>query len=182
MTSPADTPLPVPPAPFFQAGYTYRHAPGTHGNERFLCEYIAIAPPEFQSPLERSPVAWGWINAIKTNSDEIHFGAFHLDDFTTWEVDPDVDPKPLSGETITAQNANHVLWHFNQGGLRPGSFTTALLNLLARADPLNAARLARSFPALRRAMFMAQDTRTGIAELKRIAASEAPPKTTVIQQ
>jgi hypothetical protein len=31
-------------------------------------------------------------------------------------------------------------------------------------------------------MFMAQDTRTGIADLRRIAASQTPPKTTVHQQ
>jgi hypothetical protein len=170
------------PEPFFQEGYTYRHPAGQYGNERFLVEHVATAPGDFQDTTTHALVAFGWINAEKTNGTEIHFGPFYLDDYTGWEIDPDTTPRTLSGEVITAENANHVLFHFASGGYPAGSFTTALLDLLGRADPVNAARLARSFPALRRAMFMAQDTRTGIADLRRIAASQTPPKTTVHQQ
>lgn len=55
---------------------------------------------------------------------------------------PEIDPADV------AAVAQAVLWQFGdfQHGLRPGSFTEALLELAARADPVNRHRLARSFP------------------------------------
>lgn len=174
MTSPTDTPRARAHARFFQVGYTYRHIKGLHGNERFLVEHIAVPPEEFQnSPGEpgtgEAPVAFGWINAIKGNGSEIHFGAYYLDDFTSWEVDPDVEPRPPFNERIRPSTAMHVLWHFGAGGYPPGSFTQALMVTFACGDPASAARLTMAFPELGRAMHMAQNTETGVHELQRIA-------------
>jgi len=76
---------------------------------------------------------------------------------------------------ITPETARHVLHTFGAaGGWRPGTFTTRLLDLLAYADDDNAARLATAFPAEAAAVHLAKYEESGIAQLQRIAGSEAP--------
>lgn len=90
-----DTTETAEPAPeFFRVGHTYRHPPGHVGDERFLVEHIATAPADFHSKLEPGPVAFGWINARRKDGNEVRFGAYNLDDFTGWELDPDTEIRP----------------------------------------------------------------------------------------
>lgn len=74
--------------------------------------------------------------------------------------------------TITPTIAMHVLYHFGEGGIRAGSFTTRLIDLIAHADPGNQNRLGAGFPGYVHAVYVAQNRETGIAELKAIAAQE----------
>lgn len=72
--------------------------------------------------------------------------------------------------TITPETARHVLWTFgHEGGYRPGTFTTKLLELLAYAPPTQEARLALGYPEETAAVHLAKHTEDGIAKLKTIA-------------
>lgn len=75
--------------------------------------------------------------------------------------------------TITKETARHVLWVFAcEGGYQPGSFTQKLLELLACADPVNAFKLAMTFPAEAEAVRMAKNDKDGIAKLTAIATGQ----------
>ena len=75
-----------------------------------------------------------------------------------------------AGAFIDTQTAQHVLWHFGQGGYEPGSFTKHLLLAIGTADPANQTRLSLGFPGYVAAMQLAQTSDTGIATLQTIAA------------
>jgi hypothetical protein len=78
-----------------------------------------------------------------------------------------------TGATIPIETARHVLWVFgSEGGYRPGSFTQRLLELLAHADAVNAAKLAQAFPAEAAAVQLAQYDENGIAQLSAIATGQ----------
>lgn len=78
----------------------------------------------------------------------------------------------LSSEEITPTIAQHVLWHYGEPGMEPGSFTKALIALIARADPHNRRRLATAAPGYVAACNWAEATDGGIADLRKIAAGE----------
>lgn len=84
---------------------------------------------------------------------------------------------PPASPQISFEVANHVLWHFSQGGLKPGSFTTHLMMAFATADPMRRAQLMEAFPAYGWAMHLAQNTERGIGQLRVIA--DGGPKSTV---
>jgi histidinol-phosphate/aromatic aminotransferase/cobyric acid decarboxylase-like protein len=65
--------------------------------------------------------------------------------------------------------ARHVAWHFSiPGGMRPGSFTETLIELIVRADPMNYTRLRMVYPTYAMYIFMAQETEVGAIELQRL--------------
>jgi len=70
---------------------------------------------------------------------------------------------------ITPTMAAHVLHHFDGGGIRAGSFTVRLVELITHADPSNRARLALGFPGYVAAVNLAQHSLGGMTELRRIA-------------
>jgi hypothetical protein len=72
--------------------------------------------------------------------------------------------------TITPAIAAHVLHHFDGGGIRAGSFTVRLVELITHADPTNRARLALGFGGYVTAVSLAQHDFDGMTELRRIAA------------
>lgn len=68
--------------------------------------------------------------------------------------------------------AAHVLHHFGApGGYPAGSFTTALIDLMSRADPQNFARLTLGFPEYGHAVRVAQHSVDGIAFLREVLAT-----------
>lgn len=67
---------------------------------------------------------------------------------------------------ITKDVAAHVLSHYNHGGHEGGSFTTALIALIAKADLLNRAKLEQAFPDYVAAVELAANTPGGIDFLK----------------
>lgn len=71
--------------------------------------------------------------------------------------------------------AHHVLWQFGdlEHGLRPGSFTEALLELCARSDPGNRRRLAHAFPLHVAFVEIAQTMDDGMAILRDFAREAA---------
>jgi len=71
--------------------------------------------------------------------------------------------------TITPAMAAHVLHHFGGGGVRAGSFTVRLIELITHADPTNRARLALGFPGYVAAVDIAQNTLGGTEHLRFIA-------------
>jgi hypothetical protein len=73
--------------------------------------------------------------------------------------------------TITPAIAAHILHHFDAGGIRAGSFTVRLVDLITHADPTNRARLALGFPGYVAAVDLAQNDLDGMTELRRIAAT-----------
>lgn len=73
---------------------------------------------------------------------------------------------------ISAETANHVLWHFGRGGYRPGDFTVHLMLAWNHADPPNQKRLAAGFPELCAAMNLANYTEDGVMRLRAIANGE----------
>lgn len=77
---------------------------------------------------------------------------------------------PPVGQEFNAATANHVLWHFGQGGYKPGGFVEALLSAFTKADPINRARLGEAFPGLGAALATA-DLPDGIEALREVAAS-----------
>ncbi len=77
-----------------------------------------------------------------------------------------------SSTVITPATARHVLWHFGEGGHPAGSFTERLLDLICRADPTHAARLALGFPGEVAAVHLAQNNPTGIEQLQAIAQGQ----------
>lgn len=73
--------------------------------------------------------------------------------------------------TIPPETARHVLWVFGEErGYRPGNFTQGLLELLARADIVNAARLSIAYPAEAEAVRLAKYDENGLTQLHAIAA------------
>lgn len=63
--------------------------------------------------------------------------------------------------------AAHVLYPYAGIGYRAGSFTSALIEALALADPENMARLRLSFPEYAEAVHLAKNVMGGIEVLKR---------------
>lgn len=74
--------------------------------------------------------------------------------------------------TIPAETAQHVLFHFGAGGYQPGSFTQQLITTIAMADPGNQARMALGFPNEVAAVQLAQNDPNGIDQLQRIARGQ----------
>lgn len=74
---------------------------------------------------------------------------------------------------ITAEVAAHVLCHYGAGGYRAGSFTMALIEVIARADPQNRALLALGHPAYVAAVNLIDRTTDGVAKLSEIAGAVA---------
>lgn len=72
--------------------------------------------------------------------------------------------------TISAETANHVLFHYGRGGYQAGSFTEHLIKTIDMADPDNRDRIALGFPDYVAAVVAIQYDRDGIAHLQRIAA------------
>ena len=66
-------------------------------------------------------------------------------------IGPQERPGPIRPEV-----AQHVLWHFGEGGLRPGSFLEKLLVAIAGSDQENQLRLALGFPDYVTAVQLAQ--------------------------
>jgi hypothetical protein len=79
---------------------------------------------------------------------------------------------------ITPTIAVHVLHHFDAGGIRAGSFTVRLVDLIAHADPTNRAKLALGFGGYVAAVDLAQNRNNGIAELQAIAYGFGLERTT----
>lgn len=75
---------------------------------------------------------------------------------------------PLSIESISADDAKHVLWFFSDHNYEPGSFTQALLKALHKADTENFKNLALGFPGLCAAFHIAKTYPTGIEILQSI--------------
>lgn len=77
--------------------------------------------------------------------------------------------------TITPAIAAHVLHHFDGDGIRAGSFTVRLIELITHADPTNRAKLALGFPGYVAGVDLAQNDLDGMTELGRIAADFGKP-------
>lgn len=73
---------------------------------------------------------------------------------------------------ITPHVAAHVLWYFGAGGYEPGSYISQLLELIARADPVNTAILRSAYPEYVHAFQLAQ-SRGGIGELQKVVNGDA---------
>jgi predicted dienelactone hydrolase len=78
-----------------------------------------------------------------------------------------------SSPTISAETANHVLFHFGRGGYQAGSFTTHLLSAFAAADQQNFHHLAEAFPEYGAAVAAIQYDPNGVTNLQTIARGEA---------
>lgn len=76
----------------------------------------------------------------------------------------------------TPEQAAHVLFAYNAGGYRAGSFTEALIDVMSRADPENLGRLALSFPGYATAVHLAKNDLDGIAKLRETAGKLAGPE------
>lgn len=71
---------------------------------------------------------------------------------------------------IQAEVARHVLHHFGDtAGYGAGGFTALLIELIARADVDNRARLFTAFPEYTAAVLLGQLIPDGIAQLRCIA-------------
>lgn len=72
---------------------------------------------------------------------------------------------------VKPEDANAVLWHFARtpGVREPGSFTQALVDCIAKADPTNRHRLSYGFPGMVAAVQLAQGHDAGVAQLQRVA-------------
>ncbi|MFJ8583679.1 hypothetical protein ACIRD2_03325 [Streptomyces sp. NPDC093595] len=77
-----------------------------------------------------------------------------------------------SSPVITAETANHVLFHFGCGGYQAGSFTTHLLSAFATADEQHFHRLAAAFPEYAAAVAAIQYDPHGVINLRAIARGE----------
>lgn len=75
---------------------------------------------------------------------------------------------------IPAEVAAHVLSHFGRGGYPAGDWTELLITLIDRADMINRAKLATTFPDYGDAVLLAKYDEEGIATLQRILRGEEP--------
>lgn len=75
-------------------------------------------------------------------------------------------------DSITPEVANHVLFHFGQGGYQAGSFTTHLLCAFATADEQHFFRLSDAFPEYGAAVAAIQYDPKGVTNLTAIAQGE----------
>jgi repressor LexA len=75
---------------------------------------------------------------------------------------------------ITAEVAAHVLHEFGHRGKAPGPFTAALIEAIARADIINRATLAESYPGYVAAVNLIEGAADGPAQLAAIAGIPAP--------
>ena len=71
--------------------------------------------------------------------------------------------------SIPAEVAAHVLSHFGRGGYPAGDWTESLISLIDRADMVNRAKLATTFPDYGDAVLLAKYDENGIAVLQAIA-------------
>lgn len=75
---------------------------------------------------------------------------------------------------VTHPVAHHVLHHFGDTRtMEAGSFTMALIAVIARADPENKGRLAFGFPEYVAAVTLAQGRSDGMDRLRKIAGVPA---------
>lgn len=63
--------------------------------------------------------------------------------------------------------AAHVLWYFGAGGYEPGAYVKTLMDLIARADPVNTQLLRNAYPEYVHAFNLGQ-SRGGIGALHRV--------------
>lgn len=69
---------------------------------------------------------------------------------------------------VSPHVAAHVLWYFGAGGYEPGAFIKQLLDLIARADPVNTQILRNGYPEYVHAFQLGQ-SKGGIGALQRSA-------------
>lgn len=75
-------------------------------------------------------------------------------------------------QEIAPKVAHHVLWHYGaSGGREPGSFISALMEAIARADPINRRHLSTAFPSYVAACELAESRPNGIDTLAELAAA-----------
>jgi hypothetical protein len=69
---------------------------------------------------------------------------------------------------VQPADANDVLWHFARSSAErePGSFRQALVELVAKADPVNRTRLAQAFPGVVYAVELIQGADEGVHLLR----------------
>jgi hypothetical protein len=73
-------------------------------------------------------------------------------------------------ELVDAEAAHMVLWHFGERrAMEPGSFFQALVGLMAKADPINRAKLGIPFPGHAAGTTLAQNRSDGMDRLRKIA-------------
>lgn len=82
------------------------------------------------------------------------------------------EPEVPDSTHIPTEIANHVLFHFGQGGYQPGSFTTHLLCAFAASDEENFFRLAAAYPEYGAAVAAIQYDPDGVQQLQQIAAGQ----------
>lgn len=80
---------------------------------------------------------------------------------------------PAPAERDCDSIAAHVLFQFGdlEHGRPAGSFTTALLDMIARADPYNRVRLSHAFPVHTAFVWIAQNSPIGMEVLRETAAN-----------
>jgi hypothetical protein len=86
-----------------------------------------------------------------------------------------------STKNISKADAQHVLFFFGNGGVQPGSFTTALLEAMARADSANFTELALAFPGICAAWRLATKSDDGVEVLREIANEKLATVTAIHQ-
>jgi hypothetical protein len=72
---------------------------------------------------------------------------------------------------VSPHVAAHVLWYFGAGGYEPGAYIRTLLDLIARADPVNSAVLRNAYPEYVHAFNLGQ-SKGGIGALHRALNGE----------
>lgn len=77
----------------------------------------------------------------------------------------------LSAEHVTPEIAAHVLHWFNGSGYPAGSFITALIDAMCKADPSNVAKLGQAYPGYARAVTLAKMDPEGMDKLAAILAA-----------
>jgi hypothetical protein len=82
-------------------------------------------------------------------------------------ADPALYGDPAIEGALTPIEAAHVLYVMNgQEGMEPGSFTTSLITTIAKADPINKAKLAKGFPGYVTAVDLYQNAPHGVEVLR----------------
>jgi hypothetical protein len=72
---------------------------------------------------------------------------------------------------LTEEDVMHVLYYYNAGGYRAGSFTTHLIEALDSADNINMARMKAAYPSLVKCVQLAKNDPEGITKLKEVATA-----------
>lgn len=97
-----------------------------------------------------------------------------VDDGCLYPIPPDAGPRPSALDSIDRETAAHVLYHYNGTGYSGGSFTRALIAVMARADADHLARLSLAFPGYAYAVALARNTPRGSDVLASILRGTPP--------